>query len=49
MESIKKKCIKAEWLTPLIPTLKRQRQEDAHEFKFSLVYVLSSKPARATW
>jgi hypothetical protein len=33
-------------LMPLIPTLRRQRQEDFCEFKASLVYRVSSRIAR---
>lgn len=33
--------------TPLIPTLKRQRQVDS-EFKACLVYTASSRPTRVT-
>ena len=33
---------------PLIPALGRQRQADLCEFKASLVYIVSSRPARAT-
>ena len=36
------------WLTPLIPALKRLRQEDCYEFEASLGYIKRSKPARAT-
>jgi hypothetical protein len=32
----------------LIPSLGRMRQED-HEFKFSLSYIVSLRPARATY
>ena len=32
--------------TPLIPALRRQRQEDLCEFKASLVYMVSSRTAR---
>jgi hypothetical protein len=30
-------------------TLGRQRQADLYEFEASLVYVISSRPAKATW
>ena len=33
------------WCTPLIPTLRRQRQVDLCEFAASLVYRESSRPA----
>jgi hypothetical protein len=33
---------------PLISALERQRQEELCEFKGSLVYVVSSRTARAT-
>lgn len=32
----------------LISTVRRQRQLNLHEFKFSLVYVASLRPFRAT-
>ena len=32
----------------LVPTFRRQKKEDFYEFKASLVYIESSKPARAT-
>jgi hypothetical protein len=32
---------------PLILALRRQRQVDLYEFKASLIYKVSSKPARA--
>ena len=35
--------------TPLIPALRRQRQEDLCEFKVSLIYIVSFRTARATW
>jgi hypothetical protein len=35
------------WLTPLIPALGRLKQVDLCEFKVSLVYRASSRPARA--
>lgn len=31
---------------PLIPVLRRQRQVDLHEFKYSLDYTVSSRRAR---
>ena len=34
---------------PLISALRRQRQEDICEFKVSLVYIVSSRLARAAW
>ena len=37
----------ARWCTPLIPTLRRQRQADLCKFKTSLVYRASSRTARA--
>jgi len=33
----------------LIPALRRQRQADLWEFKASLVYIVSSETARATF
>jgi hypothetical protein len=33
---------------PLITALKKQRQVDLYEFKASLVYIVSSRTARAT-
>jgi hypothetical protein len=36
-----------QWLMPLISALRRQRQEDICEFKVSLVYIVSSRLARA--
>ena len=33
---------------PLIPALRRQRQADLCEFEASLVYIASSRTARAT-
>jgi hypothetical protein len=33
---------------PLIPALGRQRQVDLYEFEDSLVYRVSSRPARST-
>jgi hypothetical protein len=35
------------WLTPLIPPLRRQRQQIS-AFEASLVYIVSSRTARAT-
>jgi hypothetical protein len=35
------------WRPPLIPALRRQRQADL-EFDISLVYIMSSRTARAT-
>jgi hypothetical protein len=35
--------------TPLLPVLGRQRQEDLCEFEASLVYIMSSRTARAIW
>jgi hypothetical protein len=35
------------WRTPLIPALRKQRQEDLCEFEASLVYRVSSMTARA--
>ena len=32
----------------MIPALRRQRQADLHELEASLVYRVSSRPARAT-
>ena len=34
------------WYTPLIPALRRQRQEDISEFEASLVYRVGSMTAR---
>ena len=34
--------------TPLLPALRRQRKEDLCEFKTSLIYIVSLRPARAT-
>jgi hypothetical protein len=31
---------------PLIPALRRHRQEDLYEFEDSLIYIVSSRPAR---
>ena len=36
------------YYAPLIPTLGRQRQVDFCEFEASMVYIVSSRPARAT-
>jgi hypothetical protein len=36
------------WPTPLIPALRRQRQADLSGFKASLVYIMSSRIAKAT-
>ena len=36
------------WYMPLISTLGRQKQEDTCEFKASLVFIVSSRIARAT-
>jgi hypothetical protein len=33
---------------PIVPGLKRQRQEDYYTFKGRLVYVASSRPTRDT-
>jgi hypothetical protein len=35
------------WCTPLTPVLGRQRQVDLCEFEANLVYVVSSRTARA--
>ena len=32
------------WHTPLIPTLRRQRQVGLCEFKASLIYIVSCRP-----
>jgi hypothetical protein len=34
--------------TPLVPTLRKQRQADLCEFQASMVYRVSSKTARVT-
>ena len=34
---------------PLIPALRRQRQEDLCEFEAKLIYRVSSRTARATY
>jgi hypothetical protein len=36
------------WCMPLITALRRQRQVELCEFKASLVYIVSSRPTRAT-
>lgn len=36
------------WYIPLIPALVRQRQMGLYEFEASLVYLISSRPARKT-
>jgi hypothetical protein len=36
------------WRTPLIPATWRQRQVDLCEFEAILVYIVSSRTARAT-
>jgi hypothetical protein len=36
------------WYMPLIPALRRQRQEDLYEFEASLVYRVSARTARTT-
>lgn len=36
------------WYTPLIPPLRRQRQEDHCQFEFGLIYILGSRPVGAT-
>jgi hypothetical protein len=36
------------WHRPLVPALGRQRQADLCEFETSLVYIVSSRTARAT-
>lgn len=36
------------WGTPLILARRRQRQEDFSEFRASLIYIVSSRPARIT-
>jgi hypothetical protein len=38
----------AQWCTPLVPALRRQRQMDLCEFKASLVYIVSSRTAWTT-
>lgn len=35
------------WLTLIIPTLERIRQEDCYEFKASLSYLVSSRQGQA--
>ena len=37
-----------QWHTPLIPALERQRQTELCECKASLLYIVSSRPARAS-
>ena len=44
----KKSQVRVWWHMPLIPALWSQRQVDLKEFEASLVYTVSSKPARAT-
>ena len=45
--TLSRKCVRLWWLTPLIPTLGRQRQIDLCEFAASLVYRVSSRTFRA--
>jgi hypothetical protein len=40
--------MQAWWKKPVLPTLRRQRQVDPCKFKTGLIYIKSSKPARAT-
>ena len=42
----KREINQAQWCTPLIPALGRQRQADISDFEASLVYTLSSRTAR---
>jgi hypothetical protein len=37
------------WRTPLVPALKKQRQADVFEYETSLIYIVGSKPVKATW
>ena len=37
------------WRIPLNPTLRRQKKADLFEFEVSLVYIASSRTARATY
>lgn len=34
---------------PLIPTLGREKHIDLFEFKGSMIYIVSSRPVRATY
>lgn len=36
------------WLMPVVPAFRKLKQEDLHEFKVSLGYMVSSRPPRAT-
>ena len=40
--------VKQWWLSPLIPALRRQRQQDHCEFEASMVYRVSYTAARGT-
>jgi hypothetical protein len=45
---LKTDLCQAWWNMPLISGLRMQRQVDFYEFKARLVYIVSSKPAKAT-
>ena len=34
--------------TPLIPELRKQKQVELYEFEATYVYIMSSRPAKAT-
>lgn len=34
---------------PLVPTLQRQRQADVCDFEASVIYIVSSSPAKALY
>jgi hypothetical protein len=41
-------CIRGLWLTPVVPALRKQRQEDDCKFKPSIVFIASTRPGQAT-
>ena len=45
--SLRPAKVETGWCAPLIPTLGRQRQADLCEFKFSLVYITSSRTVQS--